>query len=191
MLPYYDTLSYTWGSPFWDGSDKSSFYQGPDSLRPVAVNNRILYIGRNLWEFLHQAKQTIPNSRHRHDPEVEKRFKKYNQTRIIIAVENGRLHRVKKYIRLGADLGTQDKFGETALHYAAENGHLGIVKLMVNHGSDVDLRDSTNRTPLDCAIQRERGAYKEVIEFLRGDDIMHLDVSIGRSEGISVWVLRR
>lgn len=43
--PYYDTLSYTWGSPFWDGSDKSSFYQGPDSLRPVAVNNRILSAG--------------------------------------------------------------------------------------------------------------------------------------------------
>ena len=53
--PYYDTLSYTWGSPFWEGSDKSKFYHGADSLRPVAVNNRIYYIGRNLWEFLHQA----------------------------------------------------------------------------------------------------------------------------------------
>ena len=74
---------------------------------------------------------------------------------------------MKKYIRLGADLGAQDKFGETALHYAAENGHLDIVKLLVNHGSDINLRDSTRRTPLDCAIQRERGAFKEVIEFLQ------------------------
>ena len=165
--PYYDTLSYTWGSPFWEGSDKSKFYHGADSLRPVAVNNRIYYIGRNLWEFLHQAKQTISNPRHHPNPDVEKRYKKYNKTAIIIAAENGRLHRVKKYIRLGADLGAQDKFGETALHYAAENGHLDIVKLLVNHGSDINLRDSTNRTPLDCAIQRERGAFKEVIDFLQ------------------------
>lgn len=186
--PCYDTLSYTWGSPFRESPDKSESYLGTDSFRPVAVNNRICYIGRNLWEFLHQGKQPISKPRDDPGPDVERRYT-FKKTGIIMAAEKGELHRVKKYIRLGADLGAQDRFGETALHYAAENGHLAVVKLLVNQGSNVDLRDSTGRTPLDCAVQRKRRAFKKVIDFLRNVKDLHRPQGLCEDLLLSDWNL--
>ncbi|KAE8152350.1 hypothetical protein BDV25DRAFT_137923 [Aspergillus avenaceus] len=190
--PLFDALSYTWGSPFPDNSEWTQAYKGANSMRPIALNGCIHYIGRDLWEFLQQAKQTIARRRPMVDKYVDKRLKPYNKTRLIIAAENGILAQVHNFLRLGADIKAQDKFGEMALHYAAENGHMEVVKLLVNYGSDINIRDNTGRTPLDCAIQREKGAFKDVIHFLRNVDTLcepvDLQTDIPLTAARPIWI---
>jgi ankyrin repeat protein len=159
--PKYDALSYTWGSPFPAGSAQAEDYS-INRKWPIAVNNRLLYVTRNLYEAL---KQFHPDTDP--DPNVDKRGPPYNKTRLIEAAEEGRTDEVRSLLLKGADVKSTDCFGETALHYAAENGHFDVVKLLVKAGSNLTTLDHSRRTPLACCEQRKKGKWEEVAAFLK------------------------
>lgn len=55
----------------------------------------------------------------------------YDQTLLILAVENGRAPVVKFLLTTGNfDVNVQDRFGWTPLSFATENGHKAVVKLL-------------------------------------------------------------
>ena len=158
--PQYDSLSYTWGNPFPEhASPPTEGYTRLDKW-PIAVNGRLVYVMRNLYEALHQLRPTFETSN------IERTFPPYNKTALLRHAEEGRSEDVKRLLRAGADLKARDMFGETALHYAAENGHLDIVKALVAAGSDISLRDSSKRQPVDCARQQHRRQWVDVVNFL-------------------------
>ncbi|KAE8149465.1 hypothetical protein BDV25DRAFT_167854 [Aspergillus avenaceus] len=155
--PKFQSLSYTWGSPFPPDDERSKEY-AITNLFPIAIDGQIMFITKNLYEFLRQLRNN--------ELDVDKRVKPYNKTHLIRAAEAGNGNDVGYWLSHGADVAAQDKFGETALHYAAENGHFEVVKQLVHVGSSLELRDSVGRTPLDCARMRKRHRYVETIEFL-------------------------
>lgn len=52
--PYFEALSYSWGSPFSENSEEAGEYQEPNDTWPIAVNDSIFFIRKNLRNFLHQ-----------------------------------------------------------------------------------------------------------------------------------------
>lgn len=119
------------------------------------------------------------------DLEVERRYEPYNKTRLIEASEEGKLSRVRRLIRRGANLSATDNFGETSLHYAAENGHYDVVKELVRAGADMDIVDDSERTPIDCCTQQKRRQWEKVAKFLRDRSFrqQELSLSVAATEG--------
>ena len=152
-LPSYEVKHYTWCIP----QERDALFAAEyalDQKWPIACNNRILYVTKNLYEALCQLGKPCIR---------EERDQIYNKTALIMAAERGQKGLVETLLAKGASVESQDLFGETAMHYAAENGHLGVVKLLAQAGTDINTRDRSNRTPLECSLQRNR---REVTEFL-------------------------
>ncbi|POS73835.1 hypothetical protein DHEL01_v207766 [Diaporthe helianthi] len=112
------------------------------------------------------------------DLEVERRSAPYNKTPLIEASEEGKLARVRRLVRRGADLSATDDFGETGLHYAAENGHYDVVKELVRAGADMDVVDGHGRTPIECCTQQKRRQWEEVAKFLRDRSFRQQELSL-------------
>lgn len=112
------------------------------------------------------------------DLELERKHPPYNKTALIEASEEGKLARVRKLVRRGANLSATDDFGETGLHYAAENGHYDVVKELVRAGSDMDIVDEHGRTPIDCCTQQKRGQWEQVAKFLRDRSFRQEELSL-------------
>ncbi|KAF4960303.1 hypothetical protein FSARC_10500 [Fusarium sarcochroum] len=139
--PEYDLISSTRGNPRPVKSGDIDNY-GPTHQYPIAVNGRIMYVPRNIYEALKMARDV-------NDP-VDRRHEPFNKTELIQAAEEHRIQIVQECLQQGAYIHAQDCFGETAIHYAAENGHLHIVELLLDHGASMTIVDSHGRTPLDC-----------------------------------------
>ncbi|KAH6971541.1 hypothetical protein BKA56DRAFT_594476 [Ilyonectria sp. MPI-CAGE-AT-0026] len=188
--PNYDALSYTWGNP----------HERPNSIIddyaithkwPIAVNGRLAYVNKNLYEGLCHLRQVritenadeidrrqkpfsnaemiraAEERKLRDNYDIDRRLWRYNKTELIYVAESGKLKDMETCIWLGADLQSKDCFGETALHYAAENGRLEIVKTLLEYGADLTVLDSARRTPLMCCLQRKRGQHQKVAELIR------------------------
>lgn len=112
------------------------------------------------------------------DLEIERRRPPYNKTALIEASEEGKLARVRKLVRRGANLSATDDFGETGLHYAAENGHYDVVKELVRAGSNMEMVDGHGRTPIDCCTQQKRGQWEQVSKFLRDRSFRQEELSL-------------
>ena len=117
------------------------------------------------------------------DLEIERRHAPFNKTALIEASEEGKLARVRRLIRRGANLSATDDFGETGLHYAAENGHYEVVKELVRAGSGMDIVDDHGRTPLECCTQQKRGQWEEVAKFLRDRSFRQQELSLSVAAG--------
>lgn len=112
------------------------------------------------------------------DLEIERRCPPYNKTPLIEASEEGKLARVRRLVRRGANLSATDDFGETGLHYAAENGHYDVVKELVRAGADMDIVDGHGRTPIECCTQQKRRQWEEVAKFLRDRSFRQQELSL-------------
>ncbi|KAG5807705.1 hypothetical protein H9Q74_007679 [Fusarium xylarioides] len=184
--PLYDALSYTWENP------KSVRHGLPDEYATqhkhvIAVNGRLLYVTRNLYEALCRLQEPTRSSE-----DIDKRYKPWNKTRLIQAAEEGSLTLVMRYLEQGADHACQDKFGETALHYAAENGYPEIVKALLFAGAQATTLDNSNRDPLACCIARKRRQWDETCEILRNwlcqrEDQSHSEAST-HGRGVPLWI---
>ncbi|CAH0051582.1 unnamed protein product [Clonostachys solani] len=163
--PAFQALSYCWGNPLGQPQVEALDDYAPRHQWPLAVNGKIFWVRRNLYEALYEF--STPEKHPSTGTNVHERLKPYNKTRLIAAAEKGYVGNVISELKRGADVHAHDCWGETALHYAAENGHLDIVKMLLAHGSRLDLRDDTRRTPLDCCLMWRRGQHKEVAQLLQ------------------------
>ncbi|TQV93021.1 hypothetical protein V2A60_003666 [Cordyceps javanica] len=187
--PDFNCLSYTWGNPnpLDESVDGSEDPYAPHNLWPIAVNGRLFFITKNLYDSLRQLRVDEWSD----DLEVDSRYEPYNKTRIIQAAEEGRYDDVEDCIRHGANVHNSDCFGETALHYAAENGHLEIVELLLAHGADRTVIDSTDRTPLDCCVQRKRRRYLDIARIL--EDVSQTSATVSgpavqHRRSMPIWI---
>ncbi|KAH8756599.1 heterokaryon incompatibility protein-domain-containing protein, partial [Diaporthe sp. PMI_573] len=197
--PAYEALSYTWDSPETEyqkrKADNWKDPYGPLCKWPVAVRNgntgelAVLHVRKNLFDaLLHlQGMNNELRDFNGGDLEIERRHAPFNKTALIEASEEGKLARVRRLIRRGANLSATDDFGETGLHYAAENGHYEVVKELVRAGSGMDIVDDHGRTPIECCTQQKRGQWEEVAKFLRDRSFrqqeLSLSVAAGEEEG--------
>ncbi|GME64520.1 Ankyrin domain protein [Neofusicoccum parvum] len=160
--PEYQSLSYTWDSPEPEWSkrqvDLSADGYGATSKWPIAVNGRLVYVRKNLYEALDRL--AARHSVDRRDPD------NFYKTDLAYYAEWGFLDCVVDMLEKGASVGARDYFGETPLHYAAENGHYEIVRELVRAGADMSVYDTNGRAPLHCAVQRKRGEWRKVVQFL-------------------------
>ncbi|KAF5008180.1 hypothetical protein FDECE_5513 [Fusarium decemcellulare] len=138
--PEYDVISSAWGNPRQPTPGDIDQYETMHQY-PIAVNGRIMFVPRNIYEALKMAKEV-------NDP-VERRDE-LGKTELIRAAQDNRIGAVRECLKQNAWIHAQDNFGETAMHYAAENGLLNIVEVLLHHGASMGIIDSHGRTPLDC-----------------------------------------
>lgn len=166
--PEYIALSWSWNNPF--GKQRDSFEDAYSSkhLWPIAVNGRLVFIRRNLYEALERLSDLPWNAQltAAHPLEDEARFKPHNQTKLIEDAGQGQLQRVTGSLEQGASVKSRDIFGQTALHHAAGNGYVHVVKILLRYGADAATRDNAGRTPLDCCLQSARGQHEAVARVL-------------------------
>ncbi|EXK24046.1 hypothetical protein FOMG_19208 [Fusarium oxysporum f. sp. melonis 26406] len=174
--PPYQALSYTWGNPkeaqFGLPQNESSDQYSIQHKHTIAVNGRLFYVGKNLYEALYRIQERLvePNG-------IDDRCYPFNKTKLIQAAEDGNLHQVTECLDSGANHHCQDNFGETALHYAAENGYPEIARLLLLRGASPTIRDNTGRDPLGCCLQRKRRQWHETAQILRTWDEQDIDRS--------------
>lgn len=172
--PHYRTLSYTWDSPQPEWAKRSADLSatngyGAISKWPIAVNGRLLYVQKNLFEALERL-QIRSGGGTTEDEDWNTEWTdpdNFDKTQLVSYAESGDMGGVMSQLERGASVGASDSFGETALHYAAENGHYEIVRELVRAGADWTVFDSRGRTPLHCAVHRKRGPWKKVVRFLQ------------------------
>ncbi|KAF5024355.1 hypothetical protein F66182_3585 [Fusarium sp. NRRL 66182] len=153
--PEYDVISSARGNPRQLNSTDTDSY-GLMHQYPIAVNGRIMYIPRNIYEALQMAKQV-------NDP-IDRRHEPFHKTVLIQAAEENQMQVLQDALQQGAYIHAQDCFGETAIHYAMENGHWDIVDVLLDHGASMDMVDSHGRTPRDCCSLSNRNQWDRVEE---------------------------
>ena len=111
----------------------------------------------------------------------------FGKTELHWAAERGQYDLVIEVLNRGADVRSRDIFKETPLHYASENGHLEVVQELIQAGSDPTLLDNSKRTPLACSLQRKRGRWEMVSEFLRQNESDQHERAIRTAKGSSLF----
>ncbi len=93
-----------------------------------------------------------------------------NNTKLILAAENGDEKQVIKSLLDTADINFQDINGYTPLIFASQNGFLDIVKILIFNNADVNAKGYDSTTAL---IQASKYNHKDIAELLikKGADI--------------------
>ena len=89
--------------------------------------------------------------------------------KLIDAVRNRDVKRVKELLAKGADVDVTNKDSRTALHEAAYYGNVGVAKVLTENRADVNARDKNNETAVEVAIRCDRHQIAELID----DSIKH------------------
>lgn len=66
---------------------------------------------------------------------------------LLQATENGDAHTVRKLIKEGANINTQDSKGRTPLMIATYNNDVTAAKVLIGAGADVDIQDDMKNNP--------------------------------------------
>lgn len=164
--PHFESLSYTWGSPFPVNTAEATEYHGENDSWPIVVNGRMFFIKKNLHDFLRQE--------HSRGKAVDERLTPHNKTGLIQAAEEGRFNSTRFYLRAGANTEVQDVFGKTALHYASQEGHLEVLKLLVEAGADPQKLDNTGSSPFTYAGEHQQSSQAaQMVHFLGRNSDSH------------------
>ena len=138
--PAFDLISAIHGNP--DSADPGDIDEyGPMHRYPVAVNGKMMFVTKNIYEALKMSQKV-------NDP-VDKRDELRFQTRLITAAENNHKPKVQLLLRQGASVHARDCFGKTAIHYAAQHGHFDIMSLLLDYGASMKVLDNEGQTPFD------------------------------------------
>lgn len=96
-------------------------------------------------------------------------------TPLHMAAMGGKLNNVKRLIKLGAKLDSEDAKKFTPLHYAANIGYPDTVKFLIESGADTSLVNNGNRTALQMAVQRNKPeVLKAFLTSVQPVDIQHV-----------------
>lgn len=82
------------------------------------------------------------------EPMLKTIKQKYYTLKLLEAVKNNNLEKVKKYLQKGADKNAKDNEGNTALILASINDYPEIVKLLIQAGADLTVRNNKGDTAL-------------------------------------------
>lgn len=111
------------------------------------MKKSIIYLGVALLGFgsLASATNTLHNT-----PKEVGVFAKYYATPLCLAISNGEVEVVKKFIEYGADVNERTN-GMTPLMYAARYNQTEIIKLLISKGADVKAKCKNGLTALKYA----------------------------------------
>ena len=111
------------------------------------MKKSIIYLGVALLGFgsLANAANTSHNT-----PKEAGIYAKYYATPLCLAISNGELEVVKKFIEYGADVNERTN-GMTPLMYAARYNQTEIIKLLISKGADVKAKCKNGLTALKYA----------------------------------------
>lgn len=104
---------------------------------------------------------------------------------LIIAVQDGKVARVKRLLTSGADPDYADELGDTAVHHAAR-GDAAILQLLLDAGANPNARNAGGISPLMLAAGSGR---TEMIELLRKAGA-RLDIKDYQGSSAYDWALR-
>ncbi|KAF5657158.1 serine threonine phosphatase 6 regulatory ankyrin repeat subunit A [Fusarium heterosporum] len=155
QAPEFDIISLTAENPSGGEPGDIDDY-GPVHRYPIAVNGKLMFLRRNIYEALQMAREV-------NDP-VETCTEDDNQTKLIHAAAEGRLQDVEECLRQGAQVHAQDCYGKTAIHCAAENGSFDIISVLLDHGASMKVLDSAGRTPMDCLSYAKTIQWNQVAD---------------------------
>lgn len=124
------------------------------------MKKSIIYLGVALLGFGSLANAT--NTLHNTPTEVGI-FAKYYATPLCLAISNGEVEVVKKFIEYGADVNERTN-GMTPLMYAARYNQTEIIKLLISKGADVKAKCKNGLNALKYA---EISNATEAAELLR------------------------
>lgn len=177
--PEFHCISYTWGNPFAHGNQ---FREHFDSVAPqyawsnkipILVNDRLLYIHKNL----HDALSLLPQ-----DAYVEYMNRpmdgRNGQSYLHVAACNGRTEHVKVWLRCGANPHRTDNDGRTALHYAADEGHVDCVKTLLCYDALKDAQDNDGGTPLSLAMAKGHDNVVDILQTSSSSELGERDPPI-------------
>ncbi|KAJ3863593.1 hypothetical protein EV359DRAFT_82217 [Lentinula novae-zelandiae] len=125
------------------------------SMTAVAVNDSVFEAELRRKQAIKPVEQVIlPTVKKRSDPVsmIQKLFQK--NTAIIQAASDGDLNKVVKFISIGCDVNTRDRWGWSALSMAAYGNHLSIARVLLDHGANMDNTDVDGDTPRQLAVNR-------------------------------------
>ncbi|KAJ3890783.1 hypothetical protein GG344DRAFT_48699 [Lentinula edodes] len=125
------------------------------SMTTVAVNDSVFEAELRRKQAMKPVEQVIlPTVKKRSDPVsmIQKLFQK--NTAIIQAASDGDLNKVVKFISIGCDVNTRDRWGWSALSMAAYGNHLSIARVLLDHGANMDNTDVDGDTPRQLAVNR-------------------------------------
>ncbi|WP_353283954.1 ankyrin repeat domain-containing protein [Wolbachia endosymbiont (group A) of Lypha dubia] len=90
--------------------------------------------------------------------------------KLLTAVQNGNLNKVKDLTNQNANVNTRDKYSWTPLHWAAYKGHLEVAEFLVKKGADVNAASENlyGSRPIHIAIENNN---KNIIEFLLSKEV--------------------
>ncbi len=84
--------------------------------------------------------------------------------RLLKALKERKMKKVRRLIRRGADLDVRDEHQMTALMYASENGHTDIAKALIAADADLNLQSKGEKTALMYA---SRNGHTGIANLLR------------------------
>ncbi len=79
-----------------------------------------------------------------------------NEKELILAVAQGKAHRVTQLLALQLDPDLKDQKGKSLLHSAVQNNRAEVVNILLKAGAKVDVRDKSKDTPLTLFLGSTR-----------------------------------
>ena len=124
------------------------------------MKKSIIYLGVALLWFVFVSNAT--NTMHNTPKEVGV-FAKYYGTPLCLAISNGDIEVVKKFIEYGADVNEKTN-GMTPLMYAARYNQTEIINLLIRKGADVNAKCKNGLTALKYAELSNATAAAELLK---------------------------
>ena len=98
-------------------------------------------------------------------------------SKLIDAVSNGSLDKVKALLLSGEDVNQKDDlYGTTALHAAAAKNKVEIAKLLIENNAEIDAEDYNGKTPLHTAAENGSPLVTKIL-LSNGADKSHKDIT--------------